>query len=245
MKEAYLTIDDGPSVDRIKKVEILKKYGVQAVWFSMGIDMEANADAAIRTILAGQVIGNHSFTHPNFSEISIAQCEEEIIRTDELIDKLYRQAGVQRPIKLFRFPYGNKGVNTGFFDTSYSESDRERIEAIQKILIQNGYGTYPFDNINFEYFKRMQATGQVDWLWTYDAMEWCVFQEDSPFGVRTIEDVLEMMDLDLPERWMGLNDSSSNEIIVIHDHPQTTDMFEPIIKAFLDKGIHFKRIVEP
>lgn len=244
MKEAYLTIDDGPSVDRIKKVEILKKYGVQAVWFSMGIDMEANADAAIRTILAGQVIGNHSYTHPNFSEISIAQCEEEIIRTDELIDKLYRQAGVQRPIKLFRFPYGNKGVNTGFFDTSYSESDRERIEAIQKILIQNGYGTYPFDNINFEYFKRMQATGQVDWLWTYDAMEWCVFQEDSPFGVRTIEDVLEMMDLDLPERWMGLNDPSSNEIIVIHDHPQTTDMFEPIIKAFLDKGIHFKRIVE-
>lgn len=245
MKEAYLTIDDGPSVDRIKKVEILKKYGIQAVWFSMGIDMEANADAAIRTILAGQVIGNHSYTHPNFSEISIAQCEEEIIRTDELIDKLYRQAGVQRPIKLFRFPYGNKGVNTGFFDTSYSESDRERIEAIQKILIQNGYGTYPFDNINFEYFKRMQATGQVDWLWTYDAMEWCVFQEDSPFGVRTIEDVLEMMDLDLPERWMGLNDPSSNEIIVIHDHPQTTDMFEPIIKAFLDKGIHFKRIVEP
>ena len=244
MKEAYLTIDDGPSVDRIKKVEILKKYGVQAVWFSMGIDMEANADAAIRTILAGQVIGNHSYTHPNFSEISIAQCEEEIIRTDELIDKLYRQAGVQRPIKLFRFPYGNKGVNTGFFDTSYSESDRERIEAIQKILIQNGYGAYPFDNINFEYFKRMQATGQVDWLWTYDAMEWCVFQEDSPFGVRTIEDVLEMMDLDLPERWMGLNDPSSNEIIVIHDHPQTTDMFEPIIKAFLDKGIHFKRIVE-
>lgn len=244
MKEAYLTIDDGPSVDRIKKVEILKKYGVQAVWFSMGIDMEANADAAIRTILAGQVIGNHSYTHPNFSEISIAQCEEEIIRTDELIDKLYRQAGVQRPIKLFRFPYGNKGVNTGFFDTSYSESDRERIEAIQKILIQNGYDTYPFDNINFEYFKRMQATGQVDWLWTYDAMEWCVFQEDSPFGVRTIEDVLEMMDLDLPERWMGLNDPSSNEIIVIHDHPQTTDMFEPIIKAFLDKGIHFKRIVE-
>ncbi|MBQ0011115.1 MAG: polysaccharide deacetylase family protein [Clostridiales bacterium] len=244
MKEAYLTIDDGPSVDRIKKVEILKKYGIQAVWFSMGIDMEANADAAIRTILAGQVIGNHSYTHPNFSEISIAQCEEEIIRTDELIDKLYRQAGVQRPIKLFRFPYGNKGVNTGFFDTSYSESDRERIEAIQKILIQNGYGTYPFDNINFEYFKRMQATGQVDWLWTYDAMEWCVFQEDSPFGVRTIEDVLEMMDLDLPERWMGLNDPSSNEIIVIHDHPQTTDMFEPIIKAFLDKGIHFKRIVE-
>ena len=31
MKNAYLTIDDGPSVNRREKVDILNKYGIQAV----------------------------------------------------------------------------------------------------------------------------------------------------------------------------------------------------------------------
>lgn len=243
MKKTYLTIDDGPSVGRIKKVNILNQYGIQAVWFSMGIDMEERMDAAIHTILSGHVLGNHSYTHPNFSEISLDQCEEEIIKTDELIDDLYKQAGVKRPIKLFRFPYGNKGVNKGFYDTNYTDAEKKRIDEIQKILIKSGYCTYPFDDITYKYFEKMKKIGHVDWLWTYDTMEWCVFQEKTPYGVKSLDDVLEMMNLDLPERWMGLNYPNSNEIIVIHDHPQTSDMFEPIIKGLIDKGITFKKIV--
>lgn len=242
-KKAYLTIDDGPSVDRIEKVNVLKQYDIQAVWFSMGIDMEQRPDAAIHTILSGQVLGNHSYTHPNFSEISLAQCEEEIMRTDEMIEELYRQAGVQRPIKLFRFPYGNKGVKKDFYDFYYTDEEQIRISAIQNILTTCGYVTFSFDDITYHYFEEMKKTKQVDWLWTYDAMEWCVFQEDTPFGVKSIDDVLEMMDLDLPERWMGLNYPHSNEIIVIHDHPQTSNMFETIIKALIEKGIEFKDIV--
>jgi len=243
MKKAYLTIDDGPSVGRIEKVDILNKYGIQAIWFSMGIDMIERPDAAIHTILSGHVLGNHSYTHPDFSEITLAECEEEIIKTDELIDDLYRQAGVKRPVKLFRFPYGNKGVNKGFYEFEYTDEEKERIDTIQNILLKNGYVTYPFDDINYKYFENMMKTGQIDWLWTYDTMEWCVFQEKNPYGVKCIDDVLEMMDIDLPERWMGLNYSDSNEIIVIHDHPQTSNMFEPIIKGLLDKGIEFKKVL--
>lgn len=240
MKKAYLTIDDGPSVARKTKVDILNKYGIQAVWFSMGIDMETRPEAAIYTIENGHVLGNHSYTHPNFSEISMKQCEEEIVRTDELIDNLYLKAGIKRPAKLFRFPYGNGGVNKGFFDFNYTTEEREQIDAIQKILTRQGYVAYPFEDITYQYFQNLKKTGRVDWLWTYDAMEWCVFQEKPPYGVRTIEDVLEMMELDLPERWMGLNYPDSAEIIVIHDHPQTSDMFESIIKGLLDKGLDFR-----
>lgn len=241
VKKAYLTIDDGPSVARKEKVDILNKYGIQAVWFSMGIDMEARPEAALYTIENGHVLGNHSYTHPNFAEISLKQCEEEIVRTDEMIDDLYLRAGIKRPVKLFRFPYGNEGVSKGFFDFNYTSEEQERISAIQDILKKQGYMTYPFEDITYDYFQKMKQIGHVDWLWTYDVMEWCVFQEKPPYGVRTIEDVVEMMDLDLPERWMGLNYPNSGEIVVIHDHPQTTDMFETIIKGLLAKGLEFQK----
>jgi len=32
--------------------------------------------------------------------------------------------------------------------------------------------------------------------------EWCTFQEKPMFGVRTIDDVFELMELDLPEKWL-------------------------------------------
>lgn len=244
MKKAYLTIDDGPSSDRKEKVDILNKYGIQAVWFSMGIDMEKRPEDALYTIQNGQILGNHSYHHPNFSDISIEQAQEEIVSTDRMIDEIYERAGIKRPFKIFRFPYGNEGVKRPFFDVEYGAEEKMRIAEIQQILKNLGYNAYYPDSIKYAYYDRFKASGNVDWLWTYDTMEWCVFQEKPPYGVKTLDDVLEMMDIDLPERWMGLNYEESDEIIVIHDHPQTAAMFEPIIKALLDKKIEFVNYVQ-
>lgn len=241
MKKAYLTIDDGPSVARKEKVDILNRYNIQAVWFSEGRFMEVRPDEAIYTIQQGHIIGNHCFSHSNFSEISLEQCKKEIIETDEMIERIYAQAGVKRPVKLFRFPYGNEGVTRGFYNLDYTEEEKQRVEAIQAVLKELGYVLFPFENITYSYFDDFRKSGRVDWLWTYDTMEWCVYQEKPPFGVKTLDDVVEMMDLDLPQRWMGLNYPDSDEIIVIHDHPQTTEMFEPIVAALVAKGIQFAR----
>lgn len=242
MKKAYLTVDDGPSVARREKVDILNRYAIQAVWFSVGRDMEERADDIVYAIKNGHIIGNHSFTHPHFSELTLEQCEKEILKTDQLIERMYEKAGVKRPVKLFRFPFGNEGVTRGFYDLNYPKDEKKRVESIQAILKDNGYVILPFKNITYPYFDAFRESKRVDWLWTYDAMEWCVYQEKPPYGVRSLDDVLEMMELDLPERWMGLNDPDSDEIIVIHDHPQTSDMFEAIIKAFVDRGIEFARV---
>lgn len=239
MKRAYMTIDDGPSTGRKAKVDILNKYGIQAIWFSMGIDIEKRREEAIYTIQNGQIIGNHSYTHPNFSSISLEQCYEEIRRTDEMIDELYKEVNVVRPMKVFRFPYGNKGVEKGFYEFDYTPEEAERIQRIQEMLRELGYTPYGYEGITYQYFARMQKLEHIDWLWTYDAMEWCMFQEKPLYGVKCLDDVLEMMELDLPERWMGLNYPKSNEIIVIHDHPQTTDSFESIIKGLVEKNIEF------
>ncbi len=239
MKKAYLTIDDGPSVARKEKVDILNQFGIQAVWFSEGRFMEIRPDELVYTIQKGHIVGNHAFSHSHFSELTLEQCRNEIIETDRMIEQLYEKAGVKRPIKLFRFPYGDEGVTRGFYEFGYSDEEKERVSQIQSILKELGYVIFPFKNITYKYFDAFRHSERVDWLWTYDAMEWCVYQENPPFGVRTLDDVLEMMELDLPERWMGLNYPDSDEIIVVHDHPQTSDIFGAIIKGFVDLGIQF------
>ena len=240
MKKAYLTIDDGPSVGRRQKVDVLANLGIEAVWFSMGKDMKERPDDAIYTIQHGGILGNHSYSHPNFSQISLNQAYEEILKTDEMVEEMYRQAGQVRPMKVFRFPYGNKGADKPFYDFSYNEEQRERVNTIQKFLRELGYTSLPFDDITYQYYEELRRLNHVDWYWTYDVMEWCVFQERPPFGIKTLDDVIDLMELDLPERWMGLNDGRSNEIVVIHDHPQTTAYFEPILQALLAKGIEFQ-----
>lgn len=243
MKKAYMTIDDGPSVDRKMKVDILNRYHIQAVWFCMGQDILERPENALYTLKSGHVIGNHSFSHPNFSKIPLEQCEEEIRRTDEIIDDIYRKAGIQRPVKLFRFPYGNEGADNGFYNFDYTPTEKARVDAIQEILKKSGYVTYDFEGITYRYFDAWKKSGHKDWLWTYDAMEWCIFQEKPPYGVKTVDDVLEMMELDLPERWMGLNYQQSDEIVVIHDHPQTSEIFETVVRGLLEKGLEFVKIV--
>lgn len=241
MKKAYLTVDDGPSVARREKVDILNQYGIQAVWFCEKRFMDIRKDDVLYTIQSGHIIGNHACSHPNFSELTLEQAKEEILLNDQMIERIYEEAGVKRPAKFFRFPYGNEGVTRGFYDLDYSQEEKERVESIQSFLKENGYVLPSFQEITYPYFDAFRKSGRVDWLWTYDAMEWCVYQENPPYGVRTLDDVLEMMELDLPDRWMGLNYPGSADLIVIHDHPQTNEMFGPIIKAFVDMGIKFAR----
>ena len=238
-KKAYMTIDDGPSVARKEKVDILNQYGIQAVWFCEGRNMEVRPDDVLYTISKGHIIGNHAFSHSHFSEMTLEQCKKEILDTDQMIDRLYDRAGVKRPIKLFRFPYGDEGVTRGFYDVNYTDEEKKRVDSIQTFLKELGYVNFPFEKITYKYFDGFRKSGRIDWLWTYDAMEWCIDQEKPQFEVRTVDDVLEMMELDLPERWMGLSYPESDEIIVVHDHPQTSDIFGTIIKGFIDRGIRF------
>lgn len=62
--------------------------------------------AAIRA--AGYAIGSHSYSHPDFVELSDAQIREQLRLTEDLLDS----AGVQDPRPLFRFPYGSRDERT-------------------------------------------------------------------------------------------------------------------------------------
>src|SRR5262245_30227876 len=106
---AYMTIDDGPSLDFLKKLDLLEKNHIPAVWFCQGNYLEQRPDMAIEAIQRCYVIGNHAYSHPSFEQISADQGYAEIRATDAIIAELYDRAGVPQKHHYFRFPYGNKG----------------------------------------------------------------------------------------------------------------------------------------
>ena len=84
-KVAYLTIDDSPSADFMNKLEFLDAHDIKAVWFSQGDNMERRPNMVIQAIQRGHIIGNHAYSHPHFSDLTIDQCFVEIRSTDTII----------------------------------------------------------------------------------------------------------------------------------------------------------------
>ena len=80
----------------------------------------------------------------------------------------------------------------------------------------------------------------VDVYFTYDSMDWAVLIDKPKYGINGLEDILERMDEDVPEEGKGLNYSGSNDILLLHDMSELTDLFEPIIEGFLNKGLKFE-----
>ncbi len=243
-KHAYLTIDDAPSIDFKQKIEFLRSKSIPAVIFCEGKLLEQESKVAITAIHDGLILGNHSYNYPCFSSIPLDDCFREIIRTDQILDAIYKQSGMQRLHKFFRFPYGDKGFLT--LDDKPNNNlpgALNRREKIQTLLKTLGYTKPDFPDIKYTYFRQNFPDADVDWGWTYDAMEWSLGDEAPEFGITTIEQVFARMDEDVPEGGRGLNDLDSEEIILIHDHPRTTSYFQSIINQFLIKGIIFRSAI--
>ena len=235
-KIAYLTIDDGPSKDMKQKVDFLLSKKVPAIWFSRGDFLEKRPKEAIYAIKKGFIIGNHSYNHPYFSKLPLNKCFKQIEKTDEIIDSLYRQAGKKRQAKVFRFPYGDKGGGENV-EKGWPEDKRTFIQAIQNFLKKLGYKQPLFEGIKYKWFNKAGLLNDIDVYWTYDVMEWAI--KEKAFGIDSLRKVFERMDENYPEQGRGLNFAGSNEIILIHDHFETTKIFIPIIKKLITKGIKF------
>ncbi len=97
-----LSFDDGPDPQWTPKIlDVLKEKNVIGTFFVIGD--EANRDPGIlrREYAEGHVIGNHTFTHPRFDEISRTQIKWELNLTQRLFESTL---GVKS--MLFRPPYG-------------------------------------------------------------------------------------------------------------------------------------------
>lgn len=104
-------------------LDVLDKYNVKATFFIMGGWVNYSDENLIKLKLIsdrGHEIGNHSYKHPNFSTISMERMEEEVEKTNKLLEEYTGE----KP-KLFRFPSGD-----------YNKTALDKVRSLNMIPIQ-------------------------------------------------------------------------------------------------------------
>jgi peptidoglycan-N-acetylglucosamine deacetylase len=96
-----ITFDDGPNpVYTPQVLEIFSEAKGKATFFMIGEQMKSHPEVVKQVRDQGHEIGNHTFTHPKLSQLSIEDCLKEVEDTEILIEKM---AG-RKPV-VFRPPY--------------------------------------------------------------------------------------------------------------------------------------------
>jgi len=101
-KKIAISFDDGPDPQWTPKIlDILKEKKAPGVFFIIGDQANKRPDILKREFAEGHEIGNHTFTHPKFDEISHTQIRWELNLTQRLIESTLDVKTI-----LFRPPYG-------------------------------------------------------------------------------------------------------------------------------------------
>lgn len=101
-KQIALTFDDGPDNHYTPQIlEILKQKGVKATFFVMGERVKQHPEILKQIHREGHVIGNHTWNHPNVTQLTDQELEKNVQATSEEIEKV---TGVKT--HLFRPPFG-------------------------------------------------------------------------------------------------------------------------------------------
>lgn len=102
VKRVALTFDDVPDPRFTPQIlDILKKYNVKATFFVNGQRVLNHPELAKRIHDEGHVIGNHSFTHPDFNNLTMPEFKKEIKKTEQAIFPITGYIP-----KMIRPPYG-------------------------------------------------------------------------------------------------------------------------------------------
>ena len=104
-KAVALTFDDGPNPNTTPvALELLKKYNAKATFFMVGRSVAGNEEIIKQVVAEGHQIGNHSWSHPLLTKISLEQAKSQINDTTEALKKASGQ-----DVHIMRPPYG--GIN--------------------------------------------------------------------------------------------------------------------------------------
>lgn len=157
-----LTVDDAPSGTLPAKLDALAERGITVVLFCEGRRLDEHPEHAVRAIEAGHVLGNHTYSHGHAAELDVSTFRAEVERTERLLAAAYDAAGVERPAKLFRFPFGDRGG--------------EREADFQSVLAEHG-----FVGPDASALTGYDGDGRRDWGWTVSVEDWEV---ETPAALR-------------------------------------------------------------
>ncbi|MBT2286002.1 polysaccharide deacetylase family protein [Paenibacillus polymyxa] len=104
-KVVAFTFDDGPHpVYTPQVLEIFRRAGGRATFFMIGQEMENHPEIAAKVHREGHEIANHTYTHPDLTQLTLEEAGEELQRAEHLVQEVTGQ-----PARSFRPPYF--GVN--------------------------------------------------------------------------------------------------------------------------------------
>lgn len=227
-RTVYLTFDDGPSDFTAQILDILKAEGVQATFFINAFDRAHPAGIAPglnylsryqetlrRMVREGHVIGNHSYTHPDFATLSRAQIEFQL---STLESQLRAVLGAETPvIHLIRPPFGSPWLGNW-------NSDRQRSK-VRDILEPRG--------LVMLWTIGWDSSDGVDWA----GGEWFTvsgprYHPGGPAYERKMERELDRI---LRRATMG-----ASGVLLMHDtHPTSRDILKTLIEELKARGYRF------
>jgi peptidoglycan/xylan/chitin deacetylase (PgdA/CDA1 family) len=101
-RKVVLTFDDGPDQNLTPKVlDLLKRHRIKATFFVTGGNASKMQGILKRAQDEGHLIGNHSWNHLNFHQLSYGQQSQQYVSTENVIRSFKGGA------KYFRYPFGN------------------------------------------------------------------------------------------------------------------------------------------
>ncbi|TCN01851.1 peptidoglycan-N-acetylmuramic acid deacetylase [Paenibacillus sp. BK033] len=91
-KELYMTFDNGYENGYTSKVlDVLKEKQVPAIFFVTGHYVKDQPELVKRMVNEGHLVGNHSWTHPDMTQISSSQIRTELEKVREQVQALTGQ----------------------------------------------------------------------------------------------------------------------------------------------------------
>lgn len=225
MIKAYLTIDDVTTSLTPGIIDFLNSKKITPIMFCWGQHLLAHEEEALYALQHGAILQNHSFSHLQFSTLNMMKAKREIMKNERILNQLYEKAGINRPFKLFRFPFGDSGGTNA--------------DLLQNFLRDKGFNH--IDDTAFaatDYFRPDQKNN-LDVLWTFDFAEYNL-REGNPF---TFADVEKNVKTFLTIHEDDPNDGKVHHIVLIHDHEETEERhpgyFKEQISMLLDAGVKF------
>lgn len=146
-KVIYLTFDAGYENGYTSAIlDALKKHKAPAVFFLVGHFMEASPDMVKRMVEEGHIVANHTYSHPDMSDI----CSEASFNRElSGLEAVYKEITGRDMVKYYRPPQGkysvdnlrmakDMGYKTFFWSLAYVDwyNDRQptKEQAFEKLL---------------------------------------------------------------------------------------------------------------
>lgn len=219
MNTALLTIDDISSRNTPALVDYLTEKSIPAILFAVGMNVEKYYDEALYAVKKGFVVGNHSFSHPGFSSLSIEDAIRDIEQCEDVLNRLYQDAGMPRQYRPFRFPYGDKGGKNK--------------AALQQYLKEKLFDKVDDTHIPYPWWQESGLSRDIDTLWTFDFEEYRL-PHDTSF---TKASIFEKMLNPQPSAGAALYGESQRHILLLHAHDETEAVLPRYYQLFLEELI--------